>query len=185
MSRKAVRMRTVAFAGCLLGTLAGCFGEGDAEVEQLRVEIRRAREAHKDAVSAAEERERKATEDMLAFQKKWEAEVAKRTGLAAENEQLKFWLNKYRERFGTHGDPHHGSPGKVLAVKGTAVTISVGSADGARVGDVYQLRRGSTYVGQIIVTKVEKDTSIGEFDTEFQGSGSPPQPGDIADPRGW
>ena len=98
--------------------------------------------------------------------------------------EVEFWLGKYRQKYG-EGSGRYGTSGIVKSVKGNLVVISVGSDDGVRNGDTYQLRRGSTHVGQVTITKVYKDQAIGTFDTEFKGPGAPPQPGDPADPRGY
>ena len=65
-------------------------------------------------------------------------------------------------------------------VKGNLVVISVGSPDKVRPGDVYHLRRGATYVGQIMISRVEENQAVGEFDTQFPGAGGMPQNGDVA-----
>ena len=125
-----------------------------------------------------------------------EGEVAKtveeREALAARAGQLdkdlrnaKFWLDKYRERFGDITGKPQGSSGVVKRVRGGLVSISVGTNDGVRVGDIYQIRRGSSYVGQVKITNVYKDQAVGEFDNEFKGPGAPPQAGDVAEPRRW
>lgn len=147
-----------------------------------------------------------ATKDKLNFQNKWQEEVNNRVRLEEEVKKLSdelstlaaakgdvekdlknrsFWLDKYRERFGDITGGPGGAEGRVLSVRGNLVSISVGSADGVKIGDVYQLSRGSSYVGQITITKVYKDQAVGEFDTEFTGSGAPPMPNDVAQPRTW
>jgi len=148
----------------------------------------------------------KATKDMVnakdALQKeidnrvRLEGEVAKtveeRDSLAARAGQLdkdlrnaRFWLDKYRKRFGDITGPPKGSAGVVKKVRGGLVSISVGTNDGVRVGDTYQIRRGATYVGQITITNVYKDQAVGEFDNKFKGPGAPPQSGDVAEARTW
>jgi hypothetical protein len=69
-------------------------------------------------------------------------------------------------------------------VRGNLVGINVGSADKVEIGDVFSLSRGQQYVGRIIITTVDKNQSIGEFDEQFPGSGAPPQKGDKASPGG-
>ena len=49
-----------------------------------------------------------------------------------------------------------------------------------QVGDRFYVRRGSTYVGQVIIEKVERNLSVGAFDSMFPGVGAPPQKGDVA-----
>jgi hypothetical protein len=80
--------------------------------------------------------------------------------------------------------PEEGAPGVVSSVKGNLVSISVGSDDKVKLGDVYSLSRGGQYVGRIIITSVDKKVSVGEFDERFPGSGAPPQEGDKASPGG-
>ena len=62
------------------------------------------------------------------------------------------------------------------------VGLSVGSSYGASKGDVYHLRRGSDYVGQLTLTKVYRVESVGEFDTRYTGSAAPPRKQDVAYP---
>lgn len=92
----------------------------------------------------------------------------------------KFMLDKYREVYPNLVSESQGEDGRVLEVKDNIVVISVGRDDGVRNGDTYHLRRGSNYVGQMTVTRVEKDLAVGRFDTQFTGSGGMPQVGDIA-----
>ncbi|MHC4223270.1 MAG: hypothetical protein ACYSX0_08350 [Planctomycetota bacterium] len=99
--------------------------------------------------------------------------------LQRELDQVRFWLDQYRS--GPHRMLVTEVTGKVLAVEEEKVQISLGSADGLKVGDVLQLRRGASYVGQVVIVRVEKDSSVGEFDKEFTGSGAPPRSGDIAE----
>ncbi|MHC5053006.1 MAG: hypothetical protein ACYTGK_20665 [Planctomycetota bacterium] len=40
------------------------------------------------------------------------------------------------------------------------------------------------YVGQVVIEKVEKNLSVGTFDSQFPGPGAPPQKGDVAYPGG-
>ena len=113
------------------------------------------------------------------------------TQLRSENAHLKkqlknakLWLGKYRQKFGDNGGPR-GAPGVVKTVKGNLVVLSVGSDDGVRNGDTYQIRRGSSYVGQITITTVYKDQSVGTFVSEFKGPGAPPQAGDAAEAKNY
>jgi len=153
------------------------------------------------------EESRQATTDKLDAVKKLEEEVANRVRLeqevarqgeaiqtlAAEKGDLStqlreanFWLNKYREKFGDITGGSEGAEGKVLEVKtgefGVLVGISVGTADKVKVGDVYHIRRGTQYVGRITIDKVYKNQAVGVFDSQFAGSGAPPQRGDWAYP---
>ncbi len=143
-----------------------------------------------------------AATDKMNLQKKWEEEVRARASadstindlnetiqsLTAEKGDMEkdlrnktFWLDKYRER---HGDMvgTTGSAGRVMSVRGNLVVLSVGSKDKVSVGDVYSIRRGSTFVGQMKVTKVYADQAVGEFDDRFTGPGQAPQAGDTAEP---
>jgi len=143
-----------------------------------------------------------ATTDKMNLQKKWEEEVRARAGadstisdlnetiqsLTAEKGDMekelrnaKFWLDKYRERYPDIVGGQ-GSAGRVMSVRGNLVVISVGSKDKVAIGDVYSLRRGSTFVGQMKVTKVYADQAVGEFDDRFTGPGQAPQAGDTAEP---
>lgn len=70
----------------------------------------------------------------------------------------------------------------VTAVKGNLVSVSAGSSARVQVGDSFNLSRGSLYVGRIRITAVDKNLSVGTFDTEHPGSQAPPQPGDFANP---
>ena len=96
--------------------------------------------------------------------------------------QLNFWLSEYRRRHGDITNMSKGSEGRINSVRDDLVVISVGSADGVQVGDVYHIRRGATYVGQVTIEKVEKNLSVGSFDSTFPGPGAPPQKGDVAYP---
>jgi hypothetical protein len=69
-----------------------------------------------------------------------------------------------------------------MNVRGSLIQISVGSKDKVRPGDVYHIRRGSSYVGMIRITNVEKDSAVGTFDNEYSGAAAPPQKGDTAYP---
>jgi uncharacterized phage infection (PIP) family protein YhgE len=91
-----------------------------------------------------------------------------------------FLLNKFRETYGEMVNTSKGAEGKVLEVKGNIVVISVGSDDGVANGDTYQIRRGSSYVGELRITRVQKDLAVGLFDTQYTGSGGMPQVGDVA-----
>lgn len=70
----------------------------------------------------------------------------------------------------------------VNAVRGTLVGISVGSADGVKLGDIYTLSRGTQFVGRIVITTVDKNQSVGEFDPRLPSPGAPPLIGDKATP---
>lgn len=142
-----------------------------------------------------------AVDSKLDFEKRLQAETQNRARLevavADLNEQVQaltaqlgdaqktvrdteFLLNKYRETYGEMVSTSKGADGRVLEVKGNIVVISVGRDDGVANGDTYHLRRGSSYVGQITITRVEKDLAVGLFDTQFVGSGGMPQVGDVA-----
>jgi len=145
----------------------------------------------------------RATEEMLNAKTQLDKEIGNRVGLeqqvtelseqvqtlAAEkgelegqNRELRFWLSEMEKRYGKLS-PSEGAPGVVSAVRDNLVSISVGTNDGVRVGDVYHIRRGGTYIGQIRITTVDKNLSVGIFDTEFTGpTGAPPQKGDTAYP---
>lgn len=143
-----------------------------------------------------------ATEQMLNAKTEKDKEVANRVGLEQQVSELtdqvttlsaekgdvdrqlreaNFWLGKYRVKFGDIKGAE-GASGVVNAVKGPLVSISVGSADKVRVGDWYAVSRGSSYVGRIQIVQVDKNLSVGQFDTMNPGSGAPPQPGDKATP---
>jgi len=151
-------------------------------------------------VATMQKRADDASKSYLDCNKKLEDEIANRvsleTRLSQLNEQvsalsgergdlekkvrdLEFWLGVYREKFGDI-QPNEGATGVVLAVKGNLVSISVGSADGVKIGVDYHLRRGSQYVGRMRIKSVMKNQSVGEFDEEFAGSGAPPQVNDTA-----
>jgi hypothetical protein len=149
------------------------------------------------------------TEQMLAARAQWEKEVANRVGLEQQvselNEQMasvsaskgdierqlkqaEFYLGIYKQRYGPITPPE-GAEGVVNGVRGDQQTgmlvgISVGTADKVKLGDVYSLSRGGQYVGRIIISSVDKNQSVGEFDLRFPGSGAPPQKGDKASPGG-
>lgn len=147
-----------------------------------------------------------ATKDKMDFQDRWQKEVINRVNLEGEvkkgqaensklsarngdlSKQLKnceFWLGKYREKFGDITGGPTGADGVVKSVKGNLVVLSVGSDDGVRNGDAYQIRRGSNHVGEVTVTRVYKDQSVGTFDTVFKGPAAPPQAGDAAEAKGY
>jgi len=145
-----------------------------------------------------------AVKDKLDMMKKWEDEVANRqrleVSLARANEQVgelsaqrgdlenqlraaQFWIDEARKKNPELGrDGTKGKPGVVNNVKDDLVGISVGKADGVRMGDIYHIRRGSSYVGRIKIVKVTKDTAVGEFESQFAGSGKAPEVGDQAYP---
>lgn len=144
------------------------------------------------------------TEQMLAARAQWEKEVANRVGLEQQvselNEQMatlsaskgdidralkqaEFYLGIYKQKYGPITPPE-GSAGVVNGVRGNLVGISVGSADKVKLGDMYSLSRGGQYVGRIIISSVDKNQAVGEFDDRFKGSGAPPQIGDKATPGG-
>ena len=101
------------------------------------------------------------------------------TALRAAN----FTLNKYRQRYGPLMNKGQGAPGRVNAVKGSLVTLSVGIEDGVRNGDRYQISRGDQHCGELKIIKVYKNMAVGEFDTRFMGPGGMPQVGDVAEVR--
>lgn len=102
--------------------------------------------------------------------------------LEAELEQLRAEVKRLRgELERMRGDPPARSiAGRVTSVEDGKVTISVGDADGVRVGDIFHLRRGATFVGRITILDVGKDESIGEFDAQYPGRIGPPRAGDLA-----
>ena len=110
-------------------------------------------------------------------------EVARNARLEKELRDCNAWLNKYRARYSD--DFHFRPSGVVTAVKGNRVSISLGSDDGVRAGDSYNIRRGSTYVGQITITDVYEQRSVGEFDEEFKGHVAPPRISDVAERGGY
>jgi hypothetical protein len=146
---------------------------------------------------------KKAADDAIAARKALDDEIANRVTLeqqiANQNERvevmaaergdldkkvrdLEFKLKHYEGIYGTMGPSGQGAEGNVLNVRDTLVQISVGSKDRVRPGDTYHIRRGGTYVGMIRITKVEKDSAVGEFDRQYPGEGAPPQKGDTAYP---
>jgi len=69
--------------------------------------------------------------------------------------------------------------GQVLAVEGSVVTISVGSADQVRQGDVFIIaRNGTQYVGDIEISDVEPDIAAGRILRTAEGMN--PRQGDEA-----
>lgn len=153
------------------------------------------------AVEQATQEAQQATQDKLNYLKKFENETRARAQceqtvsdlqeqIAELRAQLGDCQKKLRELEFENGQLRkvagpivgggEGPPGRVTAVKGNLVTISVGSEDGVRRGDVYHIRRGSDYVGQITITNVYKGLSVGEFDDRFVGPGGSPQNGDTA-----
>ncbi|MHC4137713.1 MAG: hypothetical protein ACYTDU_05635 [Planctomycetota bacterium] len=177
-----------------------------ATVETQAEEIRQANainKNNKDWLEKLAADTKKATEQMLNAETKFREEVANRvrleTTVSQQNDtvaelsaekgdlekqtrQLNFWLSEYRRRHGDITNISKGSEGRINSVRDDLVVISVGSADGVQVGDVYHIRRGATYVGQVTIDKVEKNLSVGTFDSQFPGPGSPPQKGDVAYP---
>ncbi len=158
--------------------------------------------AHQAFLDKASGEAKTATEQMLNAKAQLDKEIGNRVGLQQQVEELgeqmttlsaskgdveralreaNFWLDKYRAKFGDIKGSE-GAVGVVNAVKGTLVSISVGSADKVRVGDWYELSRGGSYVGRIKITTVDRNLSVGQFDTMNPGSGAPPQPGDKASP---
>ncbi len=173
------------------------------ETERALLEINK---SYKGFLQSYSKDSSEATKDKLNFQTKWQNEVANRVNLEAEvrkcqaeNSQLsamngdlakrlkncEFWLGKYRQKFGDITGGPTGANGVVKSVKGNLVVLSVGSDDGVRNGDTYQIRRGSNHVGQVTVTRVYKDQSVGTFDTDFKGPAAPPQAGDAAEAKGY
>jgi hypothetical protein len=96
--------------------------------------------------------------------------------------EANFQLDLFRKQYGDIAGVSKGAAGVVNAVRGNLVSISVGSADGVRVGDSYDLSRGDKYVGKIRIQTVDKNLAVGLFDEQFVGSGAPPQRGDKAAP---
>lgn len=192
-----------------LADAEGANKKAQATIQNLTDQNKALTETNKtftDTISNFSSEAKTATTDKLNIQTKWQQEVNNRVNLekqvknaAEENQALaaklgdcekelrncKFWLDKYRERFGDITGRAKGQPGVVKQVRGNIVSISVGSGDGVRVGDVYQIRRGGTYVGQIKITNVYKDLAVGTFDDEYKGQGAPPMAGDAAEPGGY
>jgi uncharacterized phage infection (PIP) family protein YhgE len=190
-------------------TLAGVQSKNatlNSTVETLTQELRKANEINDKSQKWLESlgaETKKATQDALNWQKQLEEERSNRGALEQQIEQLseqtaelaaklgdserslrekEFYLQQYRDRTGTDLVGGKGAKGVVNAVRGTLVSISVGSTDGVRIGDIYHIRRGGTYVGQIQIKRVEKNQAVGQFDTQFTGPGAPPQNNDVAEP---
>ena len=102
--------------------------------------------------------------------------------LQEENAKLKADVKRLRgELERMRGDPPARSiAGRVTRVEEGQVAISVGDADGVRVGDIFHLRRGAMYVGRVTIQDVAKNESVGVFDAEFPGRIGPPRSGDLA-----
>jgi hypothetical protein len=106
--------------------------------------------------------------------------------LNMERKKLKALLVHFEKwRDGMGGDPR--LPGRVLAIAGTRVTISVGSAFGARTGLTYGVHGRDGPVGTIRIISVREDRSVGEYEpTEIESErGLRPQRGDVATPSLW
>jgi hypothetical protein len=178
-----------------------------SSVETFSKELQTANQLNKsnqEWLQRLSEETKRATDEQLNAKSDLDKEIANRVGLeqqvnelsdqvttiAAEKgdverkaRELEFWLNKYREKYGPM-EAGEGAPGVVMAVRGPLVSISVGSADKVRPGDIYHLSRGNQYVGFIRIRTVDKNLSVGDFDLNNVGSGAPPQPGDTAKPAG-
>jgi Tfp pilus assembly protein PilO len=122
-------------------------------------------------------------QDLVRANEQIQEQAAQIGDLSSQLRQANFWVNTYRERFGDITGGPQGSDGRILEVRGNILALSVGSEDGVRVGDIYNLRRGAEYVGQCKVTKVYKGQSVAEFDAEYPGNAAPPQTGDVAYPH--
>ncbi|MHC4971935.1 MAG: YfbK domain-containing protein [Planctomycetota bacterium] len=113
----------------------------------------------------------------------WETvlEVARtRTGADSHRQQFLGLVEKARRLAPTPPPKPRGAvEGRLTSVRDNLVVISVGSADGVRLGDIFHVRRGSTYVGHVTIQKVERNLSVGTFDSQFPGVGAPPQKGDV------
>lgn len=175
-----------------------------AELAALREVIEKDRAARETAVKEAGQ----ATKDKLNFLTRFEEETRTRAQheqtisdqqeqiqeLAAQKgdlekrvRELEFGLGKLKVTVGAGAmdlEGNKGASGRVSAVKGNLVTISVGSEDGVRRGDTYNIRRGAEYVGQMSITTVYKNMAVGEFDTRFTGPGGAPEVNDVAYPMG-
>jgi len=100
----------------------------------------------------------------------------------------KFWLDQARERLGgDFGPSSKGAEGVVKEVKpvqGQAddflVAISVGSKDGVRIGDEYQVSRGNRFVCSIRLFQVEPALAVGRVVRDTMTNAGPPQAGDKA-----
>jgi len=177
-----------------------------ATAETLAQEVKQANtinQNNKDWLNKLSADAKTATEEMLNAKTQLREEVANRVrlestvsdqngtiaDLSAEKgdlerqlRQVNFWLAEYRKRYGDMTNISKGSEGRINSVRDDLVVISVGSSDGVQVGDVYHIRRGATYVGQVVIDKVEKNLAVGTFDSKFPGPGAPPQRGDVAYP---
>jgi hypothetical protein len=172
-----------------------------AELAALRDLIEKNEAASKTLVNEAAQ----ATKDKLNFQTRFEEETRARAqceqtisdlqeqvnelaamkgDLEKKVAELQFDVDQAAAQGYTRVAPGRGAEGVVNAVKGNLVTISVGSEDGVRRGDTYNVRRGGTYVGQIKITSVQKHLAVGEFDTQFPGPGGAPEVNDTAYPPG-
>jgi len=177
--------------------LKGAVTQATARLAELTTVIQQEKEYRDQLSSQMQE----AVDSKISFQQRLQAETENRARLEVAvsdlNEQVQaltaqlgdaqkkvrdteFELNKFRERYGPLLSGGNGPEGKVLEVKGNIVVISVGSDDGVANGDTYQIRRGSSYVGEIRITRVQKDLAVGLFDTQYTGSGGMPQVGDVA-----
>ena len=108
--------------------------------------------------------------------------MAEKGDTEKELRNANFYLAEYRKRLPGGLEPSQGAEGRVLNVRGNLVQISVGTKDKVRAGDLYHISRGSSYVGMIRITNVEKDSAVGTFDSDYSGPASPPQKGDRAYP---
>ena len=82
------------------------------------------------------------------------------------------WIAEYQKRFGDITPGPLTPSGKVRSVQGKIVAMDLGANDLVRVGDIYHIRRGATYVGQIRINKVGAKASSGVFDDESAGDGA-------------
>ena len=173
------------------------------ELEALRKQI----ENQQGTVTAAQSEAKDSNEKYQDAKKQWEEEVRNRSALEGRVQELddtvrslqadgndkdkkirelQFFVSKAKEMGfdpGTVGSV--GADGVVMKVQevaggGIVVVISVGSADGVKVGDEYKLSRGNQFVGFIKITRVHKDKAVGEFDTNNTGAGAPPEAQDRA-----
>jgi len=102
--------------------------------------------------------------------------------LREENTKLKAEVKRLSEELERmRGDPPARSiAGRVTGCDGGNVTITVGAAEGVRVGDIFHLRRGAIYVGRVTIHDVAQNESIGEYDAQYPGRVGPPSAGDLA-----
>jgi len=168
--------------------------------------LKRQLEGQQQTVSAAQQEAQDANQKFRDAHKQLEEESRNRAALEARvselddtnralqatvQEQAKqirdkdFWIEEAKKRLPDLGAPEQGEDGRILEVENVAgggiiVVISVGRDDGVRVGDTYKFRRGNKFVGSGRVTRVLKDKSVVDFDTQFTGSGAPPQANDEA-----